>query len=41
MTKEFYFAFVCMVAGAICLIGPVALIGIVALILSIIERIKK
>jgi hypothetical protein len=41
MSNEFYFVFVCFVAGAILLIGPFVLIGIIAGVLSIIERIKK
>ena len=41
MTEEFYFVFICFVAGAILLIGPFVLIGIIAGVLSIIERIRK
>ena len=40
MTREFYFVFVCMVAGSIFLIGPFVLIGFVALIISIVEKMR-
>ena len=41
MTGEFYFVFICFIAGAILLIGPFVLIGIIAGVLSLIERIRK